>query len=80
MKEWLEAETISSGRAEPLPAPARNSHLAPSERMLEAIKETMADHPRLTPLSRALAEEAMARAQTRFGTENPTLPPPPGAR
>ena len=77
LKEWLEAETTSSGRAEPLPAATgRNRHLAPSERMLEEIKEAMADHPRLTPLSRALAEESVARAQSRFEQEHPDQPTP----
>lgn len=75
LKEWFEAETAGGGRLESTGG-GKAEGLPPSERMLEALKATMRHHPRLTPLSRALAEKAMERAQELFRADQGSSPPP----
>ncbi|HET98619.1 MAG TPA: hypothetical protein ENN98_08060 [Desulfurivibrio alkaliphilus] len=81
LKEWFEAETAGTGQA-PLPPASdlrREEERGPSARMVAALEDTMVRHPRLTPLSRALAERAMERGAELFTQESQGNPPLPEA-
>ncbi|MFH7319441.1 hypothetical protein ACHHRT_02390 [Desulfurivibrio sp. D14AmB] len=79
LKEWFEAETAGTGQSSLPPASdgSKEGGHAPSARMVAALEETMGRHPRLTPLSRALAERAMERAAELFTREHQGNPPLP---
>ncbi len=65
IKEWLEDRTGELGSPNPPETPQTGPTQAtapPSERMLAKIRETTAQHPRLTPFAGALGDLAIQRA------------------